>query len=318
MSNDISDGNKKENSFHLAGIIPVAGQKLDFNFPWHDCFMPVAQNYLAIENAIYQCVTAGCETIWIVAHKEMQPLLRHRIGDWVYDPVTLNKAKYEKFSRDHLKEIPIYYVPIHPKDRDKRDCLAWSVIYGSLRAFHISKMISRWVVPDKYFVSFPYGICSIGDIRRNRLLISDKNNFYMQHNGKTIKDGEYLPFTFDKDDFLKFRRIIRQEGTGVYKTFSYDKENNIKEGEKYPIEERYSARHFDLAKVFGCATIEGNNVAEAEWYYGIDNWENYIKYMSSQQRSVVKRPKHILKYHEWNPVGVDNEDLFNFEEEKDD
>ena len=42
---------------------------------------------------------------------------------------------------EQVKETSIYYVPIHPKDRDKRDCLAWSVIYGSLRAFHISKTV---------------------------------------------------------------------------------------------------------------------------------------------------------------------------------
>ena len=318
MANDIEDGNQKGNSFHLAGIVPVAGKKLDFNFPWHDCFMPVGQNYLAIENAVFQCAVAGCETIWVVAHKEMQPLLRHRLGDWIYDPLLLGKAKFDPIGTDKFKEIPIYYVPIHPKDRDKRDCLAWSVIYGSLRAFHISKMISKWVVPDKYYVSFPYGVCPTREIRKNRLLISSKNKFYMQHAGKTVRDGEYLPFTFDKEDFLKFRRIIRQEGTGVYKTFTYDSETHISSGEKYPVEERYSARHFELETVFGCATIEGNNVLETPWYYRIDNWEGYAKYLSSSERVFVKRPKSILKYHEWGPIGVDKEDLAIFEEEKED
>ena len=32
--------------FHLAGIVPVAGQPLDFNMPWHDCLMPIAQSGL--------------------------------------------------------------------------------------------------------------------------------------------------------------------------------------------------------------------------------------------------------------------------------
>ena len=36
------------NSFHLAGIVPVAGQKLDFNFPWHDCLQPINKDYLAV------------------------------------------------------------------------------------------------------------------------------------------------------------------------------------------------------------------------------------------------------------------------------
>ena len=31
---------KNKKQFNLAGIIPVAGQPLDFNFPWHDCLVP--------------------------------------------------------------------------------------------------------------------------------------------------------------------------------------------------------------------------------------------------------------------------------------
>ena len=72
-------GSKNPLSFHLAGVIPVAGQKLDFNLPWHDCMQPLAPGYLAIHHAIMQCAWAGCETIWIVCHKEMQPLLRYEV-----------------------------------------------------------------------------------------------------------------------------------------------------------------------------------------------------------------------------------------------
>ena len=56
----IENGPQLINSFHLAGIVPVAGQKLDFNFPWHDCMQPIGRNYLAIERAILECVCAGC------------------------------------------------------------------------------------------------------------------------------------------------------------------------------------------------------------------------------------------------------------------
>ena len=37
-----------QNAFHLAGIVPVAGQPMDFNFPWHDSCMPIAPDYLAV------------------------------------------------------------------------------------------------------------------------------------------------------------------------------------------------------------------------------------------------------------------------------
>ena len=309
MLHDIEDGKKDISAFHLAGIIPVAGPKLDFKFPWHDCLMPVADNLTAIEHAVLQCTYAGCESIWIVAHREMQPILRDRIGDWIFEYGSLLQSKFkQRMPQEQVRETSIYYVPIHPKDRDRRDCLAWSVIYGSLRAFHISKMISSWVVPDKYFVSFPYGLVSLDSIYQNRSLISSPNNFYMEYDGKTIRDGEYLPFTFDKDDFKKFRRVIRSEGTGVFTNFSIDKETGKITEDRLPLAQQYSARFFTLDKVFGCATLEGNHIGQTAWYSNIDSWKNYQQFMRSPNSSLVYRPK-FFKYHEWSPVGVDNEDL---------
>ena len=69
-------------NFHLAGIIPVAGQPLDFKMPWHDCMMPLNKDYLAVEHSVVECAYAGCETIWIVCHDDMQPLIRSRLGDY--------------------------------------------------------------------------------------------------------------------------------------------------------------------------------------------------------------------------------------------
>ena len=43
-----------QSSFHLAGIVPVAGQKLDFNFPWHDSCVAIAPDYLAVERAVVE------------------------------------------------------------------------------------------------------------------------------------------------------------------------------------------------------------------------------------------------------------------------
>jgi hypothetical protein len=208
--------------FNLAGIVPVAGQELDFNLPWHDSLIPIGKNYLAVERSVYECAVVGCESIWIVCHKEMQPLIRHRLGDWISDPATAPgvKGQFVKFPSQHIKYIPIYYVPIHPKDRDKRDCLSWSIIYGSMRAFSLSKIISKWTVPDKYYVSFPYGVYDATQLQQYRSNISSKAKFYLSYDGKTVCDGEYLSFTFDAEDWKKFRKIIRG-GTGKYEPGSY-------------------------------------------------------------------------------------------------
>ena len=90
----MNKGSQNLHSFHLAGIVPVAGQKLDFNFPWHDCLQPIGKNYLAVERAVLECAYAGCETIWIVCHDDMQPLIKHRLGEYVLDPVFLQRTRF--------------------------------------------------------------------------------------------------------------------------------------------------------------------------------------------------------------------------------
>ena len=59
--------------FHLAGIVPIGGQRLDFNMPWHDCLMPLAPDYTLIHHAILECAWAGCETIWVLRWCRVQP-----------------------------------------------------------------------------------------------------------------------------------------------------------------------------------------------------------------------------------------------------
>ena len=302
----IEDGPQNVNSFHLAGVIPVAGQPLDFEFPWHDSLIPLDKGYSALQHSVYECAMAGCETIWIVCHRDTQPLIRHVVGECIEDPVFASRGKFEKYANDVRKYIPIYYVPIHPKDRDRRDCLGWSVLYGALQAFILCNKISKWVVPDKYYACFPYGVVPVPDVRPHRAVISDKKNFYMSYNGKTIKDGEYLSFTFDAKDFVNFRRVIRREGTG--KTAPG---GELRDG-KYPTEvlpvaEQYSARHFPLERVFKAANIEEGEVIEMPWYHNIGSWEGYCNFISSLDREKIFKSK-LLKYTELEPIGIDKEE----------
>ena len=79
-----------EHSFHLAGIIPIAKPPYDFGSPWDDCLTPIAKNYLAVERAVAECAYVGCETIWIICHKDMQPIIKRRLGEKTTDPLRLN------------------------------------------------------------------------------------------------------------------------------------------------------------------------------------------------------------------------------------
>jgi UTP-glucose-1-phosphate uridylyltransferase len=71
---------------HVAGIIPVAGLKTDFELDTPPILLPVEAGFTAIQKSVYECALAGCQTIWIVANSDLAPIVRKRIGEWVYDP----------------------------------------------------------------------------------------------------------------------------------------------------------------------------------------------------------------------------------------
>jgi hypothetical protein len=267
-------------NFHLAGVIPVAGHKLDFGMEWDECLSPISPNYTLIENAIYECAWAGCDTIWVVVNDDMAPLLRHRIGERIQDPIYVTN-RFATAQKNYQKHIPIFYVPIHPKDRDKRDCLAWSVLHGAVSCLKISDFLSKWIKPDKYYVSFPFSVFNSFDLREHRRKIRSKNNFYVTKNGLSVEDNLYASFTFGKEEFVKYRRIIRQKGTGMYDPQSPKDERGI-HTERLPIEERYSARHFDLQDVFIDIDVSEDNSVEPSWYYDIGSWEEYCEFPSNR------------------------------------
>jgi|TARA_R110002124_G_scaffold24930_4_gene90571 hypothetical protein len=282
--------------FHLAGIVPVAGQPLDFNMPWHDSLMPISQNYLAVERAVIECAYAGCETIWLICHTDMQPLIRHRLGDYVQDPVWINR-RYELQRDKFHKPVPIHYVPIHPRDREKRDCLSWSVLYGAWMSQKVCGRLSIHLKPDMYYTAFPYGVYHVSKVREHRKAISSKRPFYLSHNGKTIIDGEYLAFTATPDTFRRLSSEVAVKSTGVYEDEARTK--------KLPIEERYSYRHFKLEQVFDTLSLDGAKVHELERYWRIDSWEEYKKYMAVEKAHIRRPGKSLLSYKEWNGIGVD-------------
>jgi hypothetical protein len=280
---------------HLAGIIPVAGQPLDFQMPWHDCLMPISKNYLAVERSVVECAMAGCNTIWIVCNDDMQPLIRHRLGDYVQDPVWLYRS-FEYDPSEHQKPISIYYVPIHPKDRKKRDCLSWSVLHGATTARKITSALSSWLQPEKFYVSFPYGVYDPSEMRQSRKQISSKSAFFISYNDKTVTDGEYLGFTFNNNDLNDLLAQVREKSTGLYA--------DPARTQKLSMEERFSYRFFTIEDVF-CSLDPGKSKTyEVSSYYKIDNWQSYCDYMASDSKP-ERPPKSILNYKEWNGVGID-------------
>ena len=164
---------------HLAGIVPVANLETDFELQTPDVLIPINAGFTAIQKSVFECAMAGCNTIWIVANDDLAPVIRRIVGEWVYDPIYYSSPV--GFSSEGRKEIPIYYVPIHPKDRERRDSYGWSVLYGAYSAWKVAFKISKWITPDKYYVSFPMSAYDVYDIRQHRQLINHKtNNFFFK------------------------------------------------------------------------------------------------------------------------------------------
>ena len=248
--------------FHLAGVVPVTGAKLDFDMPWHDSLMPVGQDYLAVEHAVYECACAGVNTIWIVSKEGTTPLLRHRLGDWIFDPVEIDRIAGNPRSKmkDHIRRIPIYYVKLKPIDFERRESLGWSALVGAITSFRMSFRVSKWVIPDKYFVSFPYGIYDADVLRTKRHMLRSDSSYIITHDDKSVADGLHTAFTFDRDVFVYARREVRKYKTG-------------------------------LDEIFKSVIMDEPKQISVPWYHQIDTWENYKNYLGSEDQ--VEKHKEV-------------------------
>ena len=167
-----------DKNFHLAGIIPVAGHKMDFGMEWDESLAPICPNYTLIENAVYECAWAGCDTIWIVVNDDMAPLLRYRLGERVQDPIYVNND-FAKMPRNYQKHIPIFYTPSTQKTRIREIVLLGLFFMVLVTCLKVSDFLSKWVKPDKYYVSFPFSVFYSPDLRKHRRQIRSKTNFYV-------------------------------------------------------------------------------------------------------------------------------------------
>jgi|TARA_R110000851_G_scaffold79136_6_gene174380 hypothetical protein len=273
-------GEENISSFHLAGVVPISGQPLGFGFPWDDSLMAIGENYLAIERSVLECAYAGCETIWIVCNEDTQPLIKHRLGDFILDPISATN-RFKKHPTEFQKQIPIFYVSIHPKDRFKRDSVAWSVLYGANSSYFVSKKISRWVTPDRYYVSFPWGVYDPEPIRHHRRTISSKKKVTLVHEDESVMNGGYLGFSFDADDFFLLRDTFKEK----YKT--------MKKG----------VQDTKLEDLFCYLKPEERTTIPISWYYPIDNWEDYSTYIGSQEsKELIPVSSFILKRKKLNKI----------------
>ncbi len=277
---------------HLAGIIPVSGIKSDFNMPWHESLMPIGPDYLAIERAVAECAYAGCDTIWIVCNDDVTPLIRYQVGEKIQDPV-YNYRHFEVNKNDVRKPIRIYYTPLAIKDINKRDNLAWSAIFGAQTANNVLCDISSHLAPDRFYIAWPYGYYDpwlLRDFRRELL----EGPVVLVNKKETVKDSKYLGFTLDVKQVNCLIEESITTSSGLW---------NHNRTEKLPLAERYSYKNLNISEVFASLDFTNYKKLLVENYQTIDCWDKYCDFMSTYKR--VKKPK-LLKYSEWNEIGVDD------------
>tara|TARA_Y100000034_G_scaffold105780_1_gene133407 strand:+ start:357 stop:1244 length:888 start_codon:yes stop_codon:yes gene_type:complete len=270
---------------HVAGIIPLANLETDYDVEVPACMLPLNAGFTAIQKSVFECAMAGCDTIWIVANADLAPIVRKTVGEWVYDPVYYNRTM-TRFYKEVRKEIPIYYVPIDVRDRDRRDSYGWSILHGVNSAWWVGNRISKWLVPEKYFISFPLAAYDIYSLRDHRKKIANKNfNFFTTYHNKTVKDNLPLSFTMTGEDFIQCRRNVNKLTTREYLPPS--------EGEKFPsqklpLEQRWSARSFDFATVFDKVDVTDGEHLELEWFHDLSGWKNYKAFLGSD--NIITKP----------------------------
>jgi hypothetical protein len=284
------DYKKDERKTNLVGVIPAAGRQKQLGYLWPDSCQPLKENHLAIERSVLECAYAGCKSIWIVCNDDVAPLIKMKIGDAILDPYCYNNRKYFKYFEDNKKYIPIFYSPIHPKDRDRRDSLGWSVLHGALAAFYVSRNISSWLAPHKYYVSFPYGIYDPRILQNKKSLLSSNNSLYLSYKGKTVRENMYLGFTFSPED---------------WKQIHYDLKNNCSGGDRnLSFEKRWSSRHFKLDEIFKNDRIVIGVEKEVDWYYDLDSWSNLVLFYKSEHHDKYEIPSDkIIGGYKLNRIG---------------
>ena len=273
-------------SIHLSGIIPIANYETELNMSFPELLLPVSDGFSLIQKSVYECAAAGCNTIWIVANDDMAPIVRKTVGDWVYDPVYYKRDMESKFYSQLRKEVPIYYVGIKPKDQNKRDSYGWSILEGIHAAYMTSLKISKWLTPEKYFISFPFGVFDIYFIRQHRKLIRDKTkNLIFKYNGQSVVDNQYLPFTMTGEDFKLCRRAINKKTTREYLPPLPDQKYPSR---KLPLHQRWSARNFTLSEIYEPLQSSPHTSVNLEWYYDASKWADYTDYISSN--NLIEKP----------------------------
>lgn len=257
------------------GIVPADGLKSTFDFSFPPCLLPVGKNINLLQAAVMDCMWFKCRQIYVVGHRENLKLYKKCLGEYVRLPQGIYAQMSGFYAPQH--HVPIYYVPIHPKDRKKRDSLAWSVLYGCISHRRVVKLLSQHMHRDGFFVSFPFGIYSPYHVDTFRGKVTKRNNFFFNYEGKTVRDGLMLPFYFNGKEFHRLFKNVRKKmiEDGFFRDENVRNEYTVKD-------------------VFGLIPPHEEDVSPyLTTFHEITSWENYQDFLveyKEKNYSLVKTP----------------------------
>ena len=235
-------------SKHIAGIVPVSKIDSDFELVVPTCMSPLSNGFYAIQRSIFECANAGSKTIWVVCDDSVAPLIKKVCGDFIQDPIAISNSKYKKYPQEHLKSIPIFYVPLSYKHQNKEG-LGVSVLDGVVASFMISDKISKWVTPHRYYVSSPYGVYDPSLITKMRSNIMTNESFILSHKNKSVFTGDHLGFSMSARQFKHCNYLFKRMD---------------------------SKTQFNLDIIFDNDIMKENMaISEVESYFNIKDWQGY-------------------------------------------
>tara|TARA_B100001094_G_C17932383_1_gene671392 strand:+ start:130 stop:810 length:681 start_codon:yes stop_codon:yes gene_type:complete len=207
----------------------------------------ITSNDTLLGLAVRQCTAAGCSAIWICCDEQFQPIIKQTIGDFTKDPKNVAKSMFTRYPKDNQVEIPIYYYLIHPKDRTRRSGPVWNPINTMLMIYHFSKSISRWTIPEKYFIVRPSSVISTTCLLDNRDIIASKQNVMATYSGSNFLTDEDLPFTLNSEQVVEI--IFNLKNNSAFKSLTNVKYSDIME---YIDIDKY--KKIELEQYFPCRT----------------------------------------------------------------
>jgi len=299
-------------AFHLAGVIPLCGQQYrGKELPWHPGLLPLTEDTTLIEQAIVQCAWAGCETIWVVVDDSFAPFLKKRCGEYIEDPLYYGQNEYSPIPGVRNRKIPIFYVPEDLFNRDRRDSVSYQVIRGMEMARKVTGQISAFVTPDRYFVTFPYGVYSQFELRSFRSTLSKFDELIFQCDGKSIQTGHYMPFLISLKSAKLCKENVWHTATGA-KDVSQPKEEwqfGKFPTALLPLEERYNGRWYGPDQVFNLFIKEfGDNQIDLKWFFDVSTFDGYREYLRSENY-IYDTSSLLFKKKTWNSMSFDDDEF---------